>query len=498
MLQAVLELRPVWVLCLTLLAALLILVSGRRPNLREGWTFGAALLQLALVASMLPEVLAGRVFEVELLTLASEFAFALRVDALAMVFALVSSLLWVATALYSVGYMRTLKEQHQTGFYTAFALCIFSAIGLAFSANPLTFFLFYEALTLATYPLVVHKRSEKAILTGRMYLAYTLSAGLCLLLATGYAHVLAPLSGFEAGGFLQATPDNRTSLIVIFVLFALGVGVKAGIMPLHAWLPAAMIAPTPVSALLHAVAVVKAGVFGMIRISGYVFGFDTLQEIGVMPVLAAVAGFTIVVASVIALTQDNLKRRLAYSTIGQLSYIVLGVALLSAAGLTGSVLHIVNHAFMKITLFFCAGAIYAHLHIENVSDMKGLGRAMPFTMAAFAIAAVGLMGIPPLPGFVSKWWLLHGALESQNVIYVFVLIGSSLLSALYFMPIVVNAFFCKSPAFERRNEAPLSMVVPLCATAVASIVLGLFPDAGVSFFTLARAVTSSVMAGGAP
>jgi multicomponent Na+:H+ antiporter subunit D len=488
--DALWELRPLWIVLLTPVAAVLILLSDRRPNLRELWTFAASLLQLGLVLSMLPEVLAGKVFDVHVLRLASGFDLQLKTDALGMLFALVAAILWVVTSLYSVGYMRTLKEKHQTGFYASFALCICAAMGLAFSGNPLTFFLFYEVLTLATYPLVVHKRSDKAILTGRKYLAYTLSAGLALLLATGWSHVLVPAPGFVPGGFLSIGVGSRASLIALFVLFIAGVGVKAGVMPLHAWLPAAMVAPTPVSALLHAVAVVKAGVFGVIRVCGYVFGLDTLKLLGVALPLAAVAGFTIIVASVIAITQDNLKRRLAYSTIGQLSYIVLGVALLSGAGMTGAVMHIVNHAFMKITLFFCAGAIYAHLHLESIREMKGLGRAMPWTMAAFGVAAAGLAGLPPLPGFVSKWWLGTGALQADQVIFVFVLVGSSLLSVVYFFPIVFAAFFKDNPAFPARNEAPFALLAPPLFTAGASVVLGLFPDLGHSFWSLATEVSA--------
>ncbi len=486
------DLRPLWIVLITPLAAGAILLSGKRPNLREAWTFLAAFLQLGLVLSMLPEVLAGKVFEVKVVSLASGFDLQLRTDSLGMLFALVAAILWVVTALYSVGYMRTLKEKHQTGFYASFALCICAAMGLAFSANPLTFFVFYEVLTLATYPLVVHKRTEKAIVTGRLYLAYTLSAGLALLLATGWSHILVPAADFVPGGFLHVSAGAKVSLVAIFVLFIAGVGVKAGIMPLHAWLPAAMIAPTPVSALLHAVAVVKAGVFGVIRVCGYVFGMDTLRDLGVTLPLAALAGFTIITASVIALTQDNLKRRLAYSTIGQLSYIVLGVTLLTEAGVTGSVMHIVNHAFMKITLFFCAGAIYAHLHLENISEMKGIGRAMPWTMAAFAVASVGIAGIPPLPGFVSKWWLGMGTLQADQVVFLFVLVGSSLLSVIYFFPIVFAAYFQKNEAFPVRNEAPFALLAPPLFTAAASIVIGLFPDVGGSFWSLATDVTRAL------
>jgi multicomponent Na+:H+ antiporter subunit D len=490
-----LALRPVWILAITPLAAVLILASDRRPNLRETWTILASILQAILVLSMIPAVLAGEVFEITLLPLASGFDLVLRTDALGMVFASVAAILWVVTSVYSIGYMRALEEEHQTGYYASFAVCIFAAMGLAFAANPLTFLVFYEVLTIATYPLVVHKRTPEAVKAGRQYLAYTLSAGLALLLAVGWIQTFLPAPSFEPGGFLTTAVAGRGTLTALFVLFMLGVGVKAGIMPLHAWLPTAMIAPTPVSALLHAVAVVKAGVFGVIRVTMYVFGPDTLRELGLNLPLAVVAAITIIVASVIALSQDNLKRRLAYSTIGQLSYVVLGVALLSQAGVTASVLHIANHAFMKITLFFVAGAVYAHLHVTNVSEMRGIGRAMPWTMGAFAIGAVGIAGIPPLPGFVSKWWLGLGALQAGDGAFLLVLVGSALLNVLYFFPIVWQAFFAKSDRFTAYDEARFALVGPPVFTALASIVLGLAPTFGPDFWDFAQRVTAAVLRG---
>lgn len=490
-----LALRPVWILAIAPLAAALIFASGRRPNLREAWTIAASLLQVALVLSMIPAVLAGETFEINLLPLASGFDLVLKADALGMVFASVAAILWVVTSIYSIGYMRALKEEHQTGYYAAFAICIFAAMGLSFAANPLTFLVFYEVLTIATYPLVAHKRTPEAIRAGRMYLAYTLSAGLALILAVGWIQTLLGAHAFTPGGFLTTAVAGRGTLTALFVLFMLGVGVKASIMPLHAWLPVAMIAPTPVSALLHAVAVVKAGVFGVVRVTMYIFGADTLSELGFNLPLAVIAAFTILVASVIALTQDNLKRRLAYSTISQLSYIVLGVALLSQAGVTASVLHIANHAFMKITLFFVAGAVYAHLHVTNVSEMRGIGRAMPWTMGAFAIGAFGLVGIPPLPGFVSKWWLGLGALQAGEVAFLLVLVGSALLNALYFFPIIWQAFFARSERFTRYDEAGFALVGPPVFTAVASIILGLVPTFGPNFWGLAQRVTSAVLGG---
>ncbi|MDF1562031.1 MAG: monovalent cation/H+ antiporter subunit D family protein [Deltaproteobacteria bacterium] len=487
------QLRPALILAITPLAAVLILLSGRRPNLREGWTLGAAFLQASLVLSMVPEVLEGGTFEVVLLPLASGFDLVLRTDPLGMVFACVSSILWVVTSFYSIGYMRAVEAPHQTGYFAAFAMCVGAATGLAFAGNPLTFFIFYEVLTISTYPLVVHKRTEEALKVGRKYLAYTLSAGLCLLLAVGWSQSLVGGEPFVAGGFLSTKVASPTTLTILFVLFMLGVGVKAGIMPLHAWLPAAMIAPTPVSALLHAVAVVKAGVFGTLRVVGYVFGPETLKELGVALPLATLAGFTIVTASVIALTQQNLKRRLAYSTISQLSYIVLGAALLTPTSMFGATMHIAGHAFMKITLFFCAGAIYAHCHVTEIRDLRGIGKAMPLTMGAFAVGAVGLAGIPPLPGFVSKWWLAGGAIEADQWIFLAVLVTSALLNILYFFPIIFDAFFRTSERYPKYDEAPLLLVGPPAFTAAACLLLGIAPDLGPHFWSFARQVMANFL-----
>ena len=490
-----LALRPLFVLLITPVLVVLIGLSRRHPNLRETWSLLGSLAQLGLVASMVPAVLAGHVLEVRLLPLASGFDLVLRTDALGMIFALVSSILWVVTTVYSIGYMRTLKEDHQTGYYAAFALCISSAAGVAFAGNPLTFLVFYEGLTISAYPLVVHHRDERAIKAGRKYLVYTLSAGLCLLLAVGWSQTLVHAPSFVPGGFLRLDVASRSTLVILFILFMIGVGVKAGIMPLHAWLPAAMVAPTPVSALLHAVAVVTAGVFGVLRVAIFVFGLDTLRRLGVQLPLASLAAFTVLAASFMALTQDNLKRRLAYSTISQLSYIVLGVSLMTPGGITGAVLHLADHAFMKITLFFCAGAVYAHLGVRNVSEMKGIGRAMPLTLGAFALGAFGLAGIPPLPGFVTKWWLGVGAIQAHDLGLLLVLVGSALLNALYFFPIVWNAFFVKNERFDHFDEAPWTLVGPPLFTAAACLVLGLLPTFGPDFWTLAAKVTAAAFGG---
>jgi multicomponent Na+:H+ antiporter subunit D len=495
--ETIQSLTPLLAILASMVAALLILFSGKHPNLRELWSLAAGVVKFGLVLSMVPLVLGGQVLETEIVTLTAGISLKLRVDPFGLFFALIASGLWIITTLYSIGYMRGLDEHAQTRYFFAFALCLSATIGVATAANLLTFFIFYEMLTLATYPLVIHKETPEAIKAGRKYLAYTLSAGVCLLAALVITYVLCGTLEFTPGGILGGTAAPDT-LRWLFLLFMLGVGVKAGIMPLHSWLPTAMIAPTPVSALLHAVAVVKSGVFGCLRVLWFVFGTETLRDLNLWLILSVVAAVTILVASLIALAQDNLKRRLAFSTISQLSYIVLGAALIAPAAMTGSVLHMVNHAFMKITLFFCAGAIYVRAHKTNISELDGIGRRMPFTMGAFTIGALGMAGLPPVAGFLSKWYLCLGALEAEEVAFLVVFLTSSLLNAAYFFPIVFRAFFKPPPPGAPRGLAEASplMVVPLCIAALYSIVLFIAPDAPLRFFEIAQTVVGQLVQGG--
>jgi multicomponent Na+:H+ antiporter subunit D len=352
-------------------------------------------------------------------------------------------------------------------------MCLSSTIGIAFSANLLTFLVFYEILTIATYPLVIHSESKEGIMAGRKYLAYTLTAGCVLLFAIAAIYYMTGTLDFKAGGFIAGSGSSAV-LIMLFAMLILGFGVKAGLMPMHEWLPSAMVAPTPVSALLHAVAVVKAGVFGCLRVILYVFGPGLLHDLGIWLIMAYIASFTIVVAGFLALGQDHLKRRLAFSTINNLAMIILGAALLTKSSMTGGIIHMANHAFMKITLFFCAGALHVKVHKDYVSQLDGIGRQMPLTMGAFAIAAIGLSGIPPMSGFISKWFLCLGALEANQIIFLFVLMTSAMLDVAFFFPIIYNSFFKKplddvTPHFD---EAPMFMVIPLVITALLSIISG--------------------------
>ncbi len=446
------SLRPLFAVLVSAVAIPVILSLRSRPNVREGVTVVVAATKFALVASMVPGVLAGTTYVTQLGEFGNGVSLVLRADSLGILFALLASLLWIVTSFYSIGYMRGLDEHAQTRYFASFAASLASAVGVAFGANLLTVFVFYELLTVSTYPLVTHDETDEARAAGRKYLAYTFGGGVAVLGGAALVYMLTGTTSFTPGGIEALATVDPTLARAAFVLLAGGFGVKAALMPVHSWLPDAMVAPTPVSGLLHAVAVVKSGVFGVARVVLDVYGTETMAELGVATPLAAVAAVTLLTASVIALRQDNLKRRLAYSTISQLSYIVLGLALLEGNALVGGLLHIPAHAFMKLTLFFCAGAIHVETHTDDISDMAGIGDRMPLTMAAFAVAAAGMAGIPLIAGFVSKWYLVIGALEGGGLVFAAALLVSGVLNIAYFWPIVYQAYF-ESP--EDHDAKPL-------------------------------------------
>jgi len=468
---------------LPLAGVVLIALLSRWPNLREAASLVTAGSLFALIAgTILPVVSAGGRPRLDIVEMLPGLEVAFEVEPLGMLFALVASGLWIVTTLYSIGYMRGHHEKHQTRFYICFAVAIAGAVGVAFAANVFTLFLFYEAITLSTYPLVTHHGTDAARRAGRVYLGILMGTSISmLLLALVWTYWRAGTTDFRPGGILAGVVSNR-ELVVLLVLYAFGTG-KAALMPFHRWLPAAMVAPTPVSALLHAVAVVKAGVFTVMKITVYIFGTDLLLTTGASRWLTWVAAFTILAASIVALTKDNLKARLAYSTISQLSYIVLGAALATQAGVMGGSMHIAMHAFGKITLFFCAGAIMVGAHKTEISDMAGLGRRMPFTFGAFLLGSMSVIGLPPMGGSWSKWFLILGAAEAEQRVMIGVLMVSSLLSVGYLMPVVATAFFGRAPANPEHqepsgdhhesgiHEAPLLCVLPPVLTAIGCIVL---------------------------
>lgn len=421
-------------------AAPAIVLAGSRPNLREAVTLLAGAATFAVVWQLAPVVGAGGRPEVAVFEVVPGLAMAFHVEPLGLLFGLVASGLWIVTSLYSIGYMRGHHEANQTRFYSFFAVAISAALGVAFARNLLTLFIFYEVLTLSTYPLVAHAGTPEAMRGARVYLGLLVSTSVAfLLLAILWTYLAAGTLDFAPGGILAGRVAGP-GLYLLLALFAFGTG-KAALMPFHRWLPSAMVAPTPVSALLHAVAVVKAGVFTILKVLVYVFGIDHLRATGASDWLLYVSGATVLIASLVAMTKDNLKARLAYSTVSQLSYIVLGAALATPMAVLGGGLHIVMHAFGKITLFFCAGAINVALHKTEISDMRGIGRAMPFTMLAFLVGALSVIGLPPLGGAWSKWYLFVGALDAGQLVFVVVLMVSSLLNIAYLLPIPIRAFF---------------------------------------------------------
>ncbi len=463
-------------LLLPVLGAAGIFCTRRWPNVREGVTMLTSVLVFACVAQLVEPVLSGAMPELALLEHLPGPPLTFRVEPLGVLFALIASGLWIVNSVYSIGYMRANKESHQTRFYICFALAIGSALGIAFSANLVTLFLFYEILTLITYPLVTHCGGEKDKHGGRIYLAFLLGTSMLLLLpAIIYTWHVAGTTDFRQGGILPVDV-SPVAVTVLLALFMFGIG-KAALMPVHRWLPAAMVAPSPVSALLHAVAVVKAGVFSVVKVVVYVFGVDILA--GMTEWLVWIAAFTVIAASLVALNSDNLKRRLAYSTVSQLSYIILSAAILAPLSLVGAALHIAAHALGKITLFFAAGSIYTAAHKTEVSQFDGIGRSMPWTMTAFTIGALSIIGIPPFVGFMSKWYIMSGALSAGRLSIAAVFLLSTLLNAAYLLPIVHRAFF-RAPVHDDHQpghgEAPWPMVVAICLTAAGTLLVALFPE----------------------
>ncbi len=472
------DIRPLAAVLVSAVAIVLIIASHRRPNLREGWSVLAALAKFGIVVSMLPAVVSGTVFRWSLaestgIQFLAGIDLALRADPLGIFFALLASFLWIFTSFYATGYMRGLDEHAQTRFFASFAASLSAAVGIAFAANLVTIFVFYELLSLVTYPLVAHNEDSEARIAGRKYLTYTFfGGGVFLLAGTVMIYWLTSLVGgptlaFEAGGMDALAAAAQVEPVyaqAAFFLLIAGFGVKAALMPLHSWLADAMVAPTPVSGLLHAVAVVKSGAFGVARVILEVYGPGLIHdlpldvpgigEVGLNIPVAIVAAFTLTAASIIAMRKDHLKRRLAYSTTAQLSYIVLGLSMLHPYAMVGALFHIPAHAFAKLTLFFCAGAIHVETHTDYISEMAGIGKRMPLTMAAFTVGAAGMAGLPPIAGFVSKFYMLigAGAMGGEYWLFAGALLLSAVLNIAYFWPVVYTAFF---ESEDRHDAKPL-------------------------------------------
>jgi multicomponent Na+:H+ antiporter subunit D len=469
---------PILVLMSSLIPALMIFaISEENRRLRITLNLIGVFATLAFVILMFIGVYHNHHYETRLPFLPN-IDIVLRAGPIALLFAALSSVLWLVTTFYAIGYLE--GSPHRNRFFGFFSLCITATIGIAFSGNLITFLIFYEMLTLVAYPLIVHRGTEEARLAGQSYLKYTIFGGVLLLLGTVWLYTLTGTLEFTPRGFIQNIgKDQYVALVSIFILLITGFGVKAALVPLHGWLPLAMVAPAPVSALLHAVAVVKAGAFGIVRVVYEVFGVENAADLGLTQPLAVMAAITIIYGSIMGLYQDDLKRRLAYSTVSQVSYIALGVAIVGPIATIGGVVHLVHQGVMKITLFFTAGTFAETLGIHKVSEMNGIGRRMPLTMTAFTIGALGMMGVPPLAGFVSKWYLGVGALEADEAWIILVLIGSTLLNAGYFLPILYRAWFLPTPEkwpHERNfgsSETSLMLLIPPMITALLVLIFGL-------------------------
>ncbi|WP_333587768.1 proton-conducting transporter transmembrane domain-containing protein [Phenylobacterium sp.] len=450
-------------------ALIIFFLPDRMGMTRALINIGGALLKLALVALLLAGVASGQVYETRF-ELAPGFEFNLRVDALCLLFLTLSAFLWLLTTLYAIAYFGDAPGQSR--FFGFFSLCVAATTGVALSGNLLTFFIFYELLTLSTWPLVTHKGDRASLAAGAKYLAYTLAGGALLLGAmVGLQSLAGPIDFARRDSLAGLDPLALTALFFVFIA---GLGVKCALFPLHGWLPSAMVAPAPVSALLHAVAVVKAGAFGVIRLLYDVYGLELVQDLGVGLPLAALAAFTILYGSWRALSQGDIKRRLAFSTVSQVSYIILGAALVAPSATLGGLVHLVHQGMMKITLFFCAGALAERAKVTRVDQLDGIGRAMPVTMLAFSIAALGMIGAPPVAGFVSKWQLGVGGLEAGQPWVIFVLAASSLMNAAYFLPLIYRAWFLPPAAdLPPRRERPLLLILPALVTALAALMAGL-------------------------
>jgi multicomponent Na+:H+ antiporter subunit D len=455
--------------------------------------FAGAFLKLILMGILFWEVHLGRsiIFEFNLMP---GLTMKLHADPLSLLFVGLSTVLWFLTTVYAIGYLE--DSPNRSRFFGFFSLCVSATMGIAMAGNLITLLIFYEMLTLTTYPLVVHRGNAESAAAGNVYLAYTLSGGAVLLVGTVWLQTLAGSIDFVAKGILAGLPaSTHGSLQLIFLLFMMGFGVKAGLFPLHGWLPRAMVAPAPVSALLHAVAVVKAGAFGIVRVVYDVYGIDFCRTMGFLEPLAALAGFTILFGSVKALYEDDLKRRLAFSTVSQVSYIILGAAIYGPLATIGGIVHLVHQGIMKITLFMCAGNFAETLGVKNVREMSGIGHRMPLSMGAFTVGALGMIGIPPIAGFFSKWYLGMGALAAGNHWVIWVLLLSSLLNAGYFLPILFAAWFGRVPQawphehpHAGRLETSLLLLLPPLVTALFSLLAGVFAGSGWSPLYWARFV----------
>ena len=494
---------PLVLVLISLAAALCIFpVREERTKTRSTINITAAIIKLGIIATVVPSIIVGDERPEISIPFLPEIDLVLRMDQLSVFFAGLSSFLWLLTTIYAIGYLK--NRPNKSRFFGFFSLCVTATVGLSFSGNLITFLVFYELLTLVTYPLVAHWGTPASLHAARVYLRYALAGGLSLLVGVAWLTIYAGPLDFAPGGAQGVTElaaHSPTVAVLIFFLLVGGLAVKAALFPLHGWLPKAMVAPAPVSALLHAVAVVKAGVFGLVRVIDDVYGIDVAHQLGVLTPILVLACFTILYGSYLALRAEDLKERLAYSTVSQVSYVAVGITLFTVVGTTGGVVHLVHQGLMKITLFFCAGLFTEALGVTKISQMSGLGRKMPLTSLAFTVGAFGMIGLPPTAGFISKWTLGTGALESAHPWVLLVLVASAVLNALYFLPVVYRMWFHEptpsqdappAVAIINRVKEPLPLLVPALTTAVVAVVVGLLASVPFAPLWIAEQIAEGV------
>lgn len=469
-----------------LLGALIPLFHFKSVKTRGWYVEAVVLATSALVGAALLQP-AGET--VSLFRLYDGLTLTLHIDGMTRVFAGLVALLWPLASLYGFEYMK--HEERPDSFFAFYTMSYGVTLGIAAAGNLFSMYIFYECLTMMTLPLVYHKKDSASIRAGRMYLYYSIGGAALGFIALMISLYYGETSSFVFGGVFDPgkVQSMATLLRAVYVLAFFGFGTKAAVFPLYAWLPTASVAPTPVTALLHAVAVVNAGAFAVLRVTYYVFGTGLLAGTWAQTVVLAFSCFTIVFASGMAVKEQHLKRRLAYSTVSNLSYMLMGCCLMTPAGMTGSLAHLVIHGIIKITLFYCAGAILVKTGQEYVQDIRGLAKVMPFTSAVFMLASVALVGTPPLSGFVSKWNLLTAASAVQTpmgIVAVASLIISAILTTIYLMGVALPMYFRPTSApialAEGKTADPNWMMkLPFGLLCIAMVALGLWSQPLISF-----------------
>jgi len=459
-----------------------ILPFGKRNRML--WYIEAVVLLTSLIVGNLLLMGTTEVFHV--VHFVNDLSISFKIDGMTMVFAGLVAVLWPLATLYSFEYME--HEIHEKTFFLFYTVTYGVTLGIAFASDILSMYFFYELLTLVTVPLVMHTLTREAILAVRKYLYYSIGGAAFALMGMIFMMVYGESCEFVLGGSLTAAAIREHGELLLWIYFFsfMGFGVKAAIFPLSSWLPQAGVAPTPVTALLHAVAVVNAGAFAIIRLTYYCFGVEFLAGTWVQNAAMALTMFTIVYGCSRAVKERQIKRRLAWSTVSNLSYILFGAMIMSPQGMVGALAHFVFHGFMKICSFLCAGAFMHQTGKKYIYEMDGMGRSMKITFGCFAVSALGLMGVPGFAGFISKWNLTAAAVESGNALAyggIACLLVSALLTAIYMLSIVRRAFFPNDAETDVTATDPgWKMCLSLLVCAACTILLGFCAEPMIAFF----------------